>query len=140
MNKWSLGNCTIRGPGKPSLRSTTPLSFGGLHCFWQFGVAGTPWLSEQRQGLLHLATDFVLHAGDGATSILAVKRLGVSQPGQLLGQQPSRFLGRSGFCRSLSGCLRRMLWQRGLSVWGKSMFGVMLLAEVWVARQWLLFF
>ncbi|WP_209547216.1 cobalamin biosynthesis protein CobQ [Ruegeria sp. HKCCSP346] len=90
-------------------------------------------------GLLHLATDFLLHAGDGRPQFWPIS--------DWVFQSPVSYWDSDHHALwvapvSALVCLAAyvLLWQRGLPVWGKALFATMLAAEFWVVRQWLLFF
>ncbi|NOC81857.1 cobalamin biosynthesis protein CobQ [Ruegeria sp. HKCCD6428] len=90
-------------------------------------------------GLLHLATDFLLHAGDGRPQFWPIS--------DWVFQSPVSYWDSDHHALwvapvSAFVCLAAyvLLWQRGLPVWGKALFATMLAAELWVVRQWLLFF
>ncbi|NOE33319.1 MULTISPECIES: cobalamin biosynthesis protein CobQ [unclassified Ruegeria] len=100
---------------------------------WHFVAVGAA------AGLLHLATDFFLHAGDGRPQFWPLS--------DWVFHSPVSYWDSSHHALwvapvSAAVCLAAyvVLWQRGLPVWGRAMFGIMLAAEIWVARQWLLFF
>ncbi|NOD35937.1 MULTISPECIES: cobalamin biosynthesis protein CobQ [unclassified Ruegeria] len=100
---------------------------------WHFVAVGAA------AGLLHLATDFFLHAGDGRQQFWPLS--------DWVFHSPVSYWDSSHHALwvapvSAAVCLAAyvVLWQRGLPVWGRAMFGIMLAAEIWVARQWLLFF
>ena len=90
-------------------------------------------------GLLHLATDFVLHAGDGRPQFWPLSDWVFHSPVSYWDSDHHALWVAP---VSAAVCLAAyvVLWQRGLSVWGRALFGVMLAAEIWVARQWLMFF
>ncbi|MEX0279373.1 MAG: cobalamin biosynthesis protein CobQ [Ruegeria sp.] len=86
-------------------------------------------------GLLHLALDFPLHAGDGRPQFWPLSDWVFHSPISYW-ENPWTVLVSVVVC---VGCYL-VLWRRGLSVSAKLFFAALLAAEVWVARQWLLFF
>ncbi len=90
-------------------------------------------------GLLHLAMDFLLHAGDGRPQFWPFTDWVFHSPVSYWDSAHHAV-----WVAPVSGlvCFAAyiILWQRGLPAWAKVFFSVMLAAEVWVARQWLLFF
>ncbi len=90
-------------------------------------------------GLLHLAMDFALHAGDGRPQFWPLSDWVFHSP---VSYWNSAHHAHWVVPVSVAVCALSyvVLWQRGLSVSAKLFFAVLLGAEVWVARQWLLFF
>ncbi|WP_298847295.1 cobalamin biosynthesis protein CobQ [uncultured Ruegeria sp.] len=90
-------------------------------------------------GLLHLATDFLLHAGDGRPQFWPLSNWVFYSP---VSYWDSDYHALWVAPMSAAICLAAyvLLWRRGLPVWGKALFATMLAAEIWVVRQWLLFF
>ncbi|WP_171128792.1 MULTISPECIES: cobalamin biosynthesis protein CobQ [unclassified Ruegeria] len=90
-------------------------------------------------GLLHLLTDFVLHAGDGRPQFWPFSGWVFHSPVSYWDSSHHAFWVAPVLalaCMAAYGAL----WLRGLTPGAKLFFGALLLAELWVARQWLLFF
>ncbi len=90
-------------------------------------------------GLLHLAMDFLLHAGDGRPQFWPFSAWVFHSPVSYWDTNHN-----AGLLIPLSVllCVTAfvVLWRRGPALWAKALFTILLLAEFWVARQWLLFF
>ncbi|WP_171177463.1 cobalamin biosynthesis protein CobQ [Ruegeria sp. HKCCA4633] len=100
---------------------------------WHFVAVGAA------AGLLHLATDFFLHAGDGRPQFWPLSDW-VFHSAVSYWDSSHHALWVAPVSAAVCLAAYVVLWQRGLPVWGRAMFGIMLAAEIWVARQWLLFF
>ncbi|WP_170387452.1 cobalamin biosynthesis protein CobQ [Ruegeria atlantica] len=90
-------------------------------------------------GLLHLALDFAVHADDGRPQFWPLSDWVFHSPVSYWNSTHHALLVMP---VSVAICVGSyvMLWNRGLSVTAKLFFGFLLGAELWVARQWLLFF
>lgn len=90
-------------------------------------------------GLLHLAMDFGLHAGDGRPQFWPFSDWVFDSP---ISYWDSAHHGLWVAPISMAACIGAyiVLWRRGISVSAKIVFATLLAAEVWVARQWFLFF
>jgi len=90
-------------------------------------------------GLLHLTMDFLLHAGDGRPQFWPLSGWVFHSP---VSYWDSAHHGHLMVPISIAICSAAyvVLWNRGLSLSAKLFFAVLLGAELWVARQWLLFF
>ncbi len=90
-------------------------------------------------GLLHLALDFLLHAGDGRPHFWPFSNWVFHSP---FSYWDSAHHALWIAPISIAMCIGSygILWRRGLSTSAKLVFALMLAAELWVARQWLLFF
>ncbi|NVO55765.1 cobalamin biosynthesis protein CobQ [Rhodobacteraceae bacterium B1Z28] len=90
-------------------------------------------------GVLHLTMDFLLHAGDGRPQFWPFSSwVFHSQISYWDSAHHALWVAPVPGVACLAAYA--VLWHRGMSVWAKLFFAVMLAAEVWVARQWLLFF
>ncbi|MEM6658267.1 MAG: cobalamin biosynthesis protein CobQ [Pseudomonadota bacterium] len=105
----------------------------GMWCDWRFLTVAAG------AGLLHLALDFVLHAGDGRPQFWPLSDWVFHSP---VSYWDSAYSAQWIVPVSTTVCAVAyvVLWQRGMPVWAKLFFALMLAAEIWVARQWLLFF
>lgn len=90
-------------------------------------------------GLLHLAMDFVLHAGDGRPQFWPFSAWVFDSP---ISYWDSTHHALWVAPISMLICLASyiLLWSRGISISGKVCFAILLAAEIWTARQWVLFF
>lgn len=90
-------------------------------------------------GLLHLAMDFGLHAGDGRPQFWPLTNWVFHSPVSYWDSTHGALWVAP---VSIVICIGSyvVLWNRGLSVSAKLFFAFLLAAELWVARQWLLFF
>ncbi|WP_170788916.1 cobalamin biosynthesis protein CobQ [Ruegeria lacuscaerulensis] len=90
-------------------------------------------------GLLHLGTDFLLHAGDGRAQFWPLSNWVFHSP---ISYWDSAHHAQWVVLVSITACAVSYiaLWRRGLTLPTKIFFAALLAAEVWVARQWLLFF
>ena len=90
-------------------------------------------------GMLHLTLDFLLHAGDGRPQFWPFSDWVFHSP---VSYWDSSHHALWVVPISIAVCMLAyaVLWRRGLTVSAKLAFALMLGAEVWVARQWLLFF
>ncbi|KIC43130.1 cobalamin biosynthesis protein CobQ [Ruegeria sp. ANG-R] len=90
-------------------------------------------------GLLHLAMDFFLHAGDGRPQFWPFSSWVFHSP---VSYWDSAY--HAGWVAPISmamcGVAYVVLWQRGLSASSKLFFALLLAAELWVARQWIMYF
>ena len=105
----------------------------GLWRQWQLLTIGAS------AGLLHLATDFFLHAGDGRPQFWPFSDWVFHSPVSYWDSTHHAMWVVPVSTAVCVGCYA-VLWRRGLSVGAKLFFATLLLAELWVARQWLLFF
>ena len=105
----------------------------GLWRGWQILAVGAG------AGLLHLTMDFLLHAGDGRPQFWPITNWVFHSP---VSYWDSTHHALWVMPVSAVACLASfiILWRRGLALWAKFFFAVLLAAEIWVARQWLLFF
>ncbi len=90
-------------------------------------------------GLLHIMMDFGLHAGDGRPHFWPLS--------DWVFHSPVSYWDTSHHSIwvmpvSIALCVGSyvVLWSRGLSLSAKLFFALLLAAEIWVARQWVLFF
>lgn len=90
-------------------------------------------------GLLHLAMDFLLHAGDGRPQFWPFSEWVFHSPVSYW-DSSHHAVWVAPLSAVLCVACYTVLWRRGMSVWAKIFFAVLLVAELWVARQWLLFF
>ncbi len=90
-------------------------------------------------GLLHLVMDFFLHAGDGRPQFWPLSSWVFDSP---ISYWDSTHQAMWVAPISMAVCLAAYaaLWQRGLSIGAKLFFAVFLAAELWVARQWIMYF
>lgn len=90
-------------------------------------------------GLLHLSLDFLLHAGDGRPQFWPFSNWVFHSP---ISYWDSTYHALWIAPISIAVCTLAyvILWRRGLSIPSKLLFALMLAAEFWVARQWLLYF
>jgi membrane-bound metal-dependent hydrolase YbcI (DUF457 family) len=90
-------------------------------------------------GLLHLAMDFLLHAGDGRPQFWPLSDWVFHSPISYWDSTHHAFWVAP---VSIALCVGSYaaLWGRGLSVSAKMFFAALLAAEVWVARQWFMYF
>lgn len=89
--------------------------------------------------LLHLATDFVLHAGDGRPQFWPLTNWVFDSPVSYWDSAHHALWVAP--VVALACCLAFWsLWRGGLGPVGVAAFGLMLAAELWTARQWILFF
>lgn len=90
-------------------------------------------------GLLHLALDFVLHAGDGRPQFWPLSNWVFHSP---VSYWDSSHHALWVAPVAMAACIAAYadLWRRGLSVRGRVVFALLLASEMWVARQWVLFF
>lgn len=98
-----------------------------------------PMMAFASAGLLHLATDFVLHAGDGRPHFWPLS--------DWVFDSPLSYWDRTHHALWIApvaalACLAAytVLWRKGIGLWGRLGFGALLAAELWVARQWILYF
>ena len=105
----------------------------GLWCGWRLlSVAASA-------GLLHLSMDFLLHAGDGRPQFWPFSDWVFHSPVSYW-DSTHHALWVVPISIAICTAAYAVLWKRGLSVSAKLFFAALLGAEVWVARQWLLFF
>ncbi|WP_170764055.1 cobalamin biosynthesis protein CobQ [Ruegeria lacuscaerulensis] len=90
-------------------------------------------------GILHLGMDFLLHAGDGRPQFWPLSDWVFHSPVSYW-DRTHNALWVVPASIAICSAAYLVLWRRGLSVSAKLFFAVLLGAEVWVARQWLLFF
>ena len=90
-------------------------------------------------GLLHLAMDFFLHAGDGRPQFWPISDWVFHSPVSYW-DSAHHALWVAPVSAMICLLAYVALWQRGLSMTAKLFFALLLMAEVWVLRQWLLFF
>ncbi|WP_299076429.1 cobalamin biosynthesis protein CobQ [uncultured Ruegeria sp.] len=90
-------------------------------------------------GLIHLAMDFLLHAGDGRAQFWPISSWVFHSPVSYWDSTHHAFWVAP---VSALACLTSyvVLWQQGMPVWAKLFFAALVGAEIWVARQWLMFF
>ncbi len=90
-------------------------------------------------GLLHLMMDFFLHAGDGRPQFWPFSSWVFHSPVSYWDSAHHAFWVAP---VSMAMCIAAyaVLWQRGLSASSKLLFTVLLAAELWVARQWIMYF
>ncbi len=90
-------------------------------------------------GLLHLAMDFLLHAGDGRPQFWPLSDWVFHSPVSYW-DSAHHALWVAPVSMAVCAGAYVVLWNRGLSVSAKLFFAALLGAEIWVIRQWLLFF
>ena len=90
-------------------------------------------------GLLHLVADFLLHAGDGRPQFWPFSTWVFHSP---ISYWDSNHHALWVAPLSVLTCVVAfvVLWRNGLSAWGRVAFAALLAAELWVARQWFMFF
>ncbi len=112
---------------------------------WGLAVAlgmwrGWPFLTVVASaGLLHLATDFLLHAGDGRPQFWPLSDWVFHSPVSYWDSTHHAFWVVP-ISALICAAAYAVLWRRGLSVTAKIFFSVLLGAEFWTAWQWLRFF
>ncbi|GAA6158514.1 hypothetical protein NBRC116589_06880 [Ruegeria sp. HU-ET01832] len=111
----------------------------GLALVVALWVGARPVVLGASAGLLHLITDFVLHAGDGRPQFWPISNWVFHSP---VSYWDSAHHAQWVVPVSITACAASyvILWRRGLDASTKMFFGVLLGAEIWVARQWLMFF
>ncbi|WP_109313932.1 cobalamin biosynthesis protein CobQ [Ruegeria sp. AU67] len=97
------------------------------------------WTVGASAGLLHLSMDFLLHAGDGRPQFWPFSDWVFHSPVSYW-DSTHHALWVAPISAALCVTCYAILWRRGLSIWAKAFFALLLMAELWVARQWLLFF
>lgn len=90
-------------------------------------------------GLLHLAMDFLLHAGDGRPQFWPFSSWVFHSPVSYW-DSAHHALWVAPLSIAVCTAAYVILWRRGTPIWARVFFALMLAAEIWVARQWLLFF
>ena len=105
----------------------------GLWRGWPVLVAGAG------AGLLHLALDFLLHAGDGRPQFWPFSAWVFHSPVSYW-DSTHHALWVAPVAALACVASYVTLWRRGIALWAKAFFTLLLAAEIWVARQWLLFF
>ncbi|WP_037310276.1 hypothetical protein [Ruegeria halocynthiae] len=90
-------------------------------------------------GFLHLAMDFMLHAGDGRPQFWPLSDWVFDSPISYW-DSSHHALWVAPVSVAICAGLYVILLNRGLSLSAKLFFAMLLGAEIWVARQWLLFF
>ncbi|WP_170325422.1 cobalamin biosynthesis protein CobQ [Ruegeria arenilitoris] len=105
----------------------------GLWCRWRVLMVAAS------AGLLHLAMDFLLHAGDGRPQFWPLSDWVFHSPVSYW-DSTHHALWVAPVSIAVCAGAYVLLWNRGLSVSAKLFFAVLLGVEIWVARQWLLFF
>ncbi len=89
--------------------------------------------------LLHLGLDFFLHAGDGRSQFWPFSSWVFHSPVSYW-DSAHHALWVAPFAMAACVASYVVLWQRGMTNGAKLFFAVLLAAEIWVARQWILFF
>lgn len=90
-------------------------------------------------GLLHLIMDFWLHAGDGRPQFWPISDWVFHSPVSYW-DSAHHALWVAPISLVVCAGAYLVLWRRGLAVSAKLFFAALLAAEIWVARQWILFF
>ncbi|WP_170426522.1 cobalamin biosynthesis protein CobQ [Ruegeria arenilitoris] len=90
-------------------------------------------------GLLHLAMDFLLHAGDGRPQFWPISDWVFHSPVSYWDSN-HHALWVAPVSAAICIACYVVLWRRGMPILAKLFFGALLMAELWVARQWFLFF
>ncbi|MEM9550955.1 MAG: cobalamin biosynthesis protein CobQ [Pseudomonadota bacterium] len=90
-------------------------------------------------GLLHLALDFPLHAGDGRPHFWPASQWVFDSPVSYW-DSSHHAMWVAPATVALSVLSFAVLWRRGIGMTGGIVFAVLLGMELWVARQWILFF
>ena len=90
-------------------------------------------------GLLHLATDFLLHAGDGRPQFWPFSSWVFHSPVSYWDSNHNA-LWVAPVSALACAAAYIVLWRNGMPIWAKLFFAALLAAELWVARQWVLFF
>lgn len=90
-------------------------------------------------GLLHLSMDFLLHAGDGRPQFWPLSDWVFHSPVSYW-DSSHHALWVAPVSVVICAGSYVVLWNRGLSPPAKLFFAALLGAEIWIARQWLLFF
>ena len=103
---------------------------------WRSAPAGTAFAAA---GLLHIALDFPLHAGDGRAHFWPLSNWIFDSP---VSYWDSAHHAMWVAPVSVALCLAAyvVLWRKGIGWPGRIGFGALMIAELWVARQWILFF
>lgn len=100
---------------------------------WPLGVAFAG------AGLLHLITDAVLHAGDGRPHFWPLSRWVFDSPVSYWDSaHHAHWVAPLTLLISAASCV--VLWRTPLPLRDRLGFAALLAAEIWVARQWILFF
>lgn len=90
-------------------------------------------------GVLHLALDFPLHAGDGRPHFWPLSDWVFVSP---ISYWDSQY--HAGWVAPLTVVICVLsyvaLWRKPVSRWAMLVFSALLIAEIWVIRQWILFF
>lgn len=90
-------------------------------------------------GLLHVTMDFFLHAGDGRPHFWPLSRWVFDSPVSYWdSSHHALWVAPAAAVLCVGACL--VLWRRGTGILARAGFATLLVAELWVARQWLLFF
>ncbi|SDW59228.1 hypothetical protein SAMN05444358_1011241 [Ruegeria halocynthiae] len=90
-------------------------------------------------GLLHLAMDFCLHAGDGRPQFWPFSSWVFHSPVSYW-DSAHHAMWVAPISMAVCGVAYVTLWRRGMSVAAKLFFALILVAELWVALQWVLYF
>ena len=97
------------------------------------------WIAFSAAGILHLALDFPLHAGDGRPHLWPLSDWVFHAP---ISYWDSQY--HAGWVAPISStmCIAAfaMIWRKALHPITTLGFASLLAAELWVMRQWLLFF
>lgn len=98
-----------------------------------------PMTAFASAGLLHLTTDFFLHAGDGRAHFWPLTDWVFESP---VSYWDSHHHAHWIVPVAVFICVVAYfhLWRAGIGIWGKLGFGCLLAAELWVASQWILHF
>lgn len=90
-------------------------------------------------GLLHLGLDFPLHAGDGRAHFWPATNWVFDSP---ISYWDRRHHAAWIMPVAIVACLAALisLWKRGIGWPERVGFSLLMMSEIWVARQWLLFF
>lgn len=104
--------------------------------YW-LGRAG--WMAFAASALLHIALDFPLHAGDGRPHFWPISDWEFDSPVSYWDStHHAGWVTPISILISVTCCV--LLW-RSIRNWGwRAFFMLMLAAEIWTARQWVLFF
>lgn len=98
-----------------------------------------PMMAFAGAGLLHLATDFLLHADDGRAHFWPFSNWIFQSP---VSYWDSRHHANWIVPVTVAACVLAYLslWRRETGIWGRVGFGSLLAAELWVAYQWVVYF
>lgn len=112
---------------------------------WGAGLALALWwrapagIAMAAAGLLHLALDLPLHAGDGRAHFWPLTRWVFDSPVSYW-DSTHHAMWVAPVAAALCLTCYTLLWRSGIGLWAKAGFGALVAAELWVASQWILHF